>query len=99
MCRIDYIQNHKSTFNGHFFVDTYHARFANGTIQPYEIGTRFNQNKDFAVSNTYTLTNALLNEFTVDYLQANSLDRLVTPLKKRGNSPACSLLRCRAAET
>jgi hypothetical protein len=80
MGRIDYIQNHKSTFNGHFFVDTYHASFANGNIQPYEIGSRFNQNKDFAVSNTYTLTNALLNEFTVDYLQANSLDSPLTQI-------------------
>jgi hypothetical protein len=80
MGRIDYIQNSKSTFNGHFFVDTYHAQFSAGNIQPYEIGSRFNQNKDFAISNTYTLTNALLNEFTVDYLQQNSLDTPLTQI-------------------
>jgi hypothetical protein len=80
MGRIDYIQNDKSTFNGHFFVDSYHATFSNGNIQPYEIGSRANQNKDFAVSNTYTLTNTLLNEFTVDYLQQNSLDSPLTQI-------------------
>jgi hypothetical protein len=82
MGRIDYIQNSKSTFNGHFFVDSYNATFVNskGTIQPYEIGARFNRNKDFALSNTYTLTNTLLNELTVDYLQQNSLDSPVTQI-------------------
>ena len=80
MGRIDYIQNSKSTFNGHFFIDTYHAQFSAGNIQPYEIGSRFNRSKDFAISNTYTLTNALLNEFTVDYLQANSLDTPLTQI-------------------
>ena len=78
MGRIDYIQNDKSVFNGHFFIDNYNATFSNGNIQPYEIGARSNENKDFAVSNTYTLTNALLNEITVDYLQANSLDSPLT---------------------
>jgi Carboxypeptidase regulatory-like domain len=74
MGRIDYIQNAKSTFNGHFFVDTYHATFANGTIQPFEIGARFTQTKDFSLSNTYTLTGALLNEITVDYMHSHSSD-------------------------
>jgi hypothetical protein len=78
MGRIDYIQNAKSTFNGHFFVDHYGARFSNGNIQPYEIGNRTNQSEDFAISNTYILNPALLNEFTVDYLEANSLDSPLT---------------------
>ena len=78
MGRIDYIQNAKSTFNGHFFVDNYSARFSSGNIQPYEIGTRTNASKDFAISNTYIFTSALLNEFTVDYLQAKSLDEPLT---------------------
>src|SRR6266478_1982186 len=77
MGRIDYIQNAKSTFNGHFFVDTYHATFANGNIQPYETGARFSQNKHFALTNTYTLTPALLNEFTVDFMHAASADNPV----------------------
>ena len=74
MGRIDYIQNAKSTFNGHFFVDTYDARFANGNIQPYELGTRHNNTKDVAITNTYTLTTTLLNEFTVDYMHAAAAD-------------------------
>jgi hypothetical protein len=74
MGRIDYIQSAKSTFNGHFFVDTYNATFANGNIQPYEIGARHNETKDFAITNTYTLTSALLNELTVDYMHADAVD-------------------------
>jgi hypothetical protein len=77
MGRIDYIQSAKSTFNGHFFVDTYHATFANGNIQPYETGARVSQNKHFALTNTYTLTTALLNEFTVDFMHASSADEPV----------------------
>ena len=77
MGRIDYIQSAKSTFNGHFFVDTYNATFANGNIQPYETGKRFSQNKHFALTNTYTLTPALLNEFTVDFMHAASADNPV----------------------
>jgi hypothetical protein len=77
MGRIDYIQNAKSTFNGHFFVDTYNATFANGNIQPYETGARLSENKHFALTNTYTLTPVLLNEFTVDYMHSDSADNPV----------------------
>jgi hypothetical protein len=79
MGRIDYIQSAKSTFNGHFFVDNYSARFANGNIQPYEIGDRHNNTKDFAITNTYTLSSTLLNELTVDYMHAAAADN---PLKQ-----------------
>ena len=78
MGRIDYLQSAKSSFNGHFFVESYTATFANGTIQPYETGTRLSENKDFAVSNTYTFTPALLNQVTVDFMHADSSDRPVT---------------------
>ena len=78
MGRIDFIQNSKSTFNGFFYVDNYSATFANGTIQPYEIGHRTNVTKDFAISNTYIFTTTLLNEITLDYMHSNSLDQPVT---------------------
>jgi hypothetical protein len=74
MGRIDYIQNAKSTFNGHFLVDNYHSTITAGNIMPYETGRRGNQNRDFAISNTYTITTNLLNEVTVDYMHAYSSD-------------------------
>ena len=74
MGRIDYIQSVKSSFNGHFFVDHYNATFANGNIQPYEIGARTNETKDFAITNTYTFSATFLNQFTVDYLHGASAD-------------------------
>ena len=80
MGRIDYLQSAKSSFNGHFFVETYHSTFTNGTIQPYETGARLSQNKDFAVSNTYTFTPTLLNQVTVDFMHAHSSDRPVTQI-------------------
>jgi hypothetical protein len=78
MGRIDYIQSAKSTFNGHFFFDNYSATFANGTIQPYEIGHRISDNQAFAISNTYTFTTTLLNEITADYMYSHSQDRPLT---------------------
>lgn len=78
MTRIDYIQNAKSAFNGHFFQDTYNATFANGTIQPYQIGARINSNTDYAVSNTYTFSPHLLNEITADFMHEYSNDRPTT---------------------
>lgn len=74
MGRIDFIQNAKSSFNGMFYVDQYNATFANGNIQPFEIGARFNHNKDFSLSNTYTFKTNLLNQITVDYMHADSHD-------------------------
>ena len=74
MGRIDYMQNSRSTFNGHFYVDNLDAIITSGNIQPYELGIRFNQTQAFALSNTYTLTSSLLNEFTVDYMHARSGD-------------------------
>jgi hypothetical protein len=74
MGRIDFIQSAKSTFNGHFYVDTYNATFANGNIQPYEIGSRVVSTVDYSISNTYTITGSLLNEFTVDFMHSYATD-------------------------
>ena len=62
MGRLDYIQSAKHTLNGHFYVDSYNATFANGNIQPYEIGARFAGTMDFAMTSTYTIKSTLLNE-------------------------------------
>jgi len=79
MGRVDYIQSAKHTLNGHFYVDSYNATFANGNIQPYEIGARFAGTRDFAMTSTYTVKSTLLNELTVDYMHAVAHD---DPLKQ-----------------
>ncbi len=79
MGRVDYLQSAKHTLNGFFYVDTYHAQFANGNIQPYEIGSRVSSTRDFAVTSTYTFRPTLLNELTLDYMHQLSNDN---PLKQ-----------------
>ena len=75
MGRIDYIQNSKSTFNGHFFVDTYHATFsARALSSRTRLAHDLIRTKTLPYQYVYA-DNVLLNEFTVDYLQQNSLDR------------------------
>ncbi|HEX7361923.1 MAG TPA: carboxypeptidase regulatory-like domain-containing protein [Bryobacteraceae bacterium] len=74
MGRIDFVQNSKSSFNGMFYRNTYNASFANGNIQPFEIGSRFDQTSDYSLSNTYVFSPSLLNQITVDFMHAHSLD-------------------------
>jgi hypothetical protein len=77
MGRIDYLQSHKHTINGHFYVDTYHAQFANGNIQPFETGARVSVTRDFSITSTYTFRPTLLNDFTVDYMHQFATDNPV----------------------
>ena len=79
MGRVDFLQSSKLTLNGHFYVDTYHAQFANGNIQPYEIGSRMSSTRNFAITSVYTFRPTLLNDFTVDYIHQLSNDN---PLKQ-----------------
>jgi len=74
MGRIDYLQSSRHTIYGHFYVDSYHATFANGNIQPYETGARYAGNREFAITSTYTIKPTLLNEFTVDYMHSLAND-------------------------
>jgi hypothetical protein len=77
MGRIDYLQSTKHTINGHFYVDTYHAQFANGNIQPFETGARVSATREFSITSTYTFRPTLLNDFTVDYMHQFANDNPV----------------------
>ncbi|MCU1326218.1 MAG: Outer rane receptor for ferrienterochelin and colicin [Bryobacterales bacterium] len=72
--RVDYIRSSKLALYGHFFADSYQQTFANGTIQPFVTGNRHVNNRNYAVTSTYTFSPTLLNEGTVDYLKSGSSD-------------------------
>ena len=74
MGRIDYLQSQKHTIYGHYFADSYLQTFTAGDIQPYVSGTRKVDNRNYSLTSTYTLSPALLNEATVDYMHAGSSD-------------------------
>ena len=59
---------------GHFYVDSYHQTFANGTIQPFVTGSRVVSDKDYSFTATSTFSPTLLNEGTIDYLRSSSSD-------------------------
>ncbi|MDQ1471901.1 MAG: hypothetical protein QOJ99_3381, partial [Bryobacterales bacterium] len=74
MGRVDYIRSSKLALYGHFFADSYQQTFANGTIQPFVTGNRQVDNKNYALTSTYSFSPTLLNEATVDYLKSSSSD-------------------------
>jgi hypothetical protein len=74
MGRVDFIQSTNHTLFGHFHRDSYSQLFTAGNIQPFTTGDRTVENNNFSISSTYTLSPALLNQATFDYLHVTSLD-------------------------
>ena len=74
MGRVDFLQTQKHTIFGHFHRDSYNQLFAAGNIQPFTTGDRKVENNNFSVSSTYTLSAALLNQATFDFMKVTSLD-------------------------
>jgi hypothetical protein len=73
MGRLDYVQSKKHNLYGHWFIDHYHNISSGGNIK-FMTGSGKIDNKDFSISSTYTFSPTLLNELTVDYMHASSLD-------------------------
>ena len=91
MGRVDFLQSVRHSLFGHFHRDSYAQLFTAGNIQPFTTGDRTVVNNNFSVSSTYTVTPALLNQATFDYLHVSSLDEpreLFAPQSLGINLPA-----------
>jgi len=77
MGRVDYIPTAKLNLYGHWYIDHYNQTFSGGNI-PFMTGSRVVDTKDYSITSTYAFKPTLLNELTVDYMHASSVDKADT---------------------